>query len=256
MASLSQYIAELEKRLGEVSGELAEINHAVGPFIERYQRQVLVYHIQLVRCQRDIMDLRTLRGEAWARQPGFADTALSRLVETATWAPVAEQYARVWEGKKPPQPILNDDNLPAVTPEMQRLYVEIVRHIHPNLADNRSEYLRRRPLMVQANSAYVRRDAVTLRALVDAYSSRSNLPAVVDSGSLDELHNRALKLEWVIVQDEGKVFELRHGDVARVLAFAQQAAKQGYDLLDALSDTLREELAQALHVLADLKKAN
>jgi hypothetical protein len=255
MASLSKYVGELEQRLGSIAGELAELTYLMEPFLKVYQQQVVPYHEQLAAVQRDIADAKALLGDREARSGGQADTPLSRLVAIEDWVSVQEQYERVWMGKKHlrPDSKLVEKHLDPAPPEVKSLFREIVAKIHPELATKASERLRREQILEKVNEAYARRDVKTLQAVADAFRDRSNLPAVISEQTLKHLHNQALLLEWVTVQLEGQVFELRHGDIAKMHVYTRQASEEGYDLLGELNQQLVQELKEAQQTLSVLQ---
>jgi hypothetical protein len=255
MASLSKYVGELEQRLGNIAGELAELTYLMQPFLVLYQSQVLPYHEQLAAIQRDIADARALLGDEEARSGGQADTPLSRLVATEDWVSVQEQYERVWMGKKHVRPDskLVEKHLDPAPQEVKDLYKEVVAKIHPELATKASERARRNQILEKVNQAYARRDTTTLAAVAEAFRDRSNLPAIVNEQTLKHLHNRALLLEWVTVQLEGQVFELRYGEIAKMHVYTRQANEEGYDLLGELSQQLKQELREAQRTLSSLQ---
>lgn len=254
IASLGRQIAALEGRLGELTGELVELSAQLGPFLERYQREILDYHNELVQLQRQIADRHLLRGERKASGPGRADTPLSRLVENEGYLPVQEQYERVWGGKRPlrPKDVLDDIGLPPPPDDVRALYAEIVARLHPDLAESEGERRRRQGLMEGVNRAYLKRDRTSLQAIAEAQRDHRSLPAVVDEEMLAGMRKRAAMLEEVIMALEGRLFELRHGDAARVMALAVQARLQGIDLLSELSQALKQEIAEAKEQLARL----
>lgn len=255
MADLSKQIAELEQRLGRAAGELADLRAVVAPFVDRYRDEVLKYHLELVQVQRQIADLRGIQGDREALDAGVADTALSRLVNTPEYRPVQEQYERVWHGKHPPRPEDLDDNLPPVSPTIASLYTEIVAKLHPDLAETLRERKRRTSLMHEVDQAYVSRNEVSLRAVAEAHRDRSSLPAVIDDRTVRNLRRRAFMLEQVIARIEGQVYELRHGDIAKIRAYAEHARARGRDFISELSAELQYDLRQARQELAELQQA-
>ncbi len=254
MTRLSKQIATLEARLGEVTGELVDLRAVMAPFLERYQTEVLRYHTELVQVQRHIADLKGERGELSALDSGNADTPLSRLVSIPDYVPVQEQYDRVWRGKQPPRPEDLQDDLPAVSPAIKRLYAEIVAHLHPELAETLQERERRTQLIQEVNRAYVNRDEVSLQAMAEAHRSHSNLPAIVDEQAVKKLKRRLFMIEQVVAKVEGQLFDLRHGDVAKVRAYTEHARRTlGRDFIADLGKELQAELRQAQQELAELR---
>jgi hypothetical protein len=255
IVALSRKIATLERRLGELAGELAEMKHILGPLLGRYRREVLRYHQQLVETQRQIADLHLLLGDRGARAAADAETPLSSLVALEEYASVQEQYERVWRGKRPPRPedIWEAANLPPAQEEIRALYAEIIAAAHPALAESPQDYARRVQTFSRANRAYVARNRPALGALAADSRPDSNLPVVIDEGEVRKLRARAAALEQLILQLEGQTYDLRHGDVAKVMAYAQAAERQGIDLIGQLGEDLRRELDHATDELNRLK---
>lgn len=255
MPGLSKRVSRLEERLAELAGQLAEMNHLVAPFLVRYQREVLAYHTELVEVRRQIADVRLILGDSDAREAGETETPLSRLLVSDRYLPVEEQYKRVWGGKKvlKPEDMWKKTRLAPPPEEIKVLYAEIVAELHPGLADTPQERQRHSRIMQQVDIAYVRRDLTTLQSVADARRSRRSLPVLVDEGAVDEMRERAARLESLIVTLEGQIFELQHGDVSKVLALAFQAKQHDYDLLKALGASLQQELDEARSKLTTLR---
>jgi hypothetical protein len=251
MSTLSKQIARLEDRLAEVCGDVAELESVLAPFLARYQKEVLRYHQELVRVQREIADMRIVLGDRATAGPGLAESPLNRFANE-DYVPVQEQYERVWKGKRPPKPT-DPRNLPPASPALKEAYRQVVAKIHPALAKTTSEQKRNKELMEKANQAYVRRDEVTLRATAQALSRQSNLPAIVDEKVVKELRDRAYMLEQLIFKLEGESFELQHGAVAKIRAFAEQAEAQGRDFLLELKAELQATLKEAQRERVRLK---
>lgn len=256
MADLSRGVAGLERRLGELAGELAEMKHTLGSLIKRYQREVLPYHRLLVETQRQISDLHLMLGDRGARSAGDANTALSSLVTNEGYASVQEQYERVWKGKRPPRPedLWEGAEMPPAQEEIKALYVEIVAAVHPALAESSEDREHRWRTFKRVNAAYVARNRPVLGAIAAAYRERSLLPTVVGEGAVRRLRAHAAALEQVIARLEGQVYDIRYGDVAKVLAYAHAAEERGVDLIEQLGKDLRRELTQAREELARLRE--
>lgn len=255
ISKLSKTITGLESRLAELSGQLAEMRYLIAPFLVRYQQEVLDYHAELVEVRRQIADIRLMMGDSGAREAGATETSLSRLIVSDEYLPVEEQYKRVWGGKKvlKPRDMWQKTRLAPPSAEVKELYAEIVAQLHPGLAESAEDQQRNRAIMQQVDIAYARRDRRTLNSVAEARRSRRSLPMVVDEKAVDHLRERATKLEALNAALEGQIFELEHGDAAKVMALAFQAQQHDYDLLKSLSTELQSELSEAQQKLTTLK---
>jgi len=251
MADLGAQIARLEARLGEVYSEFVELSTPLIPFLVRYQTEVLRHHRALVIAQREVADARAALGDSSALGPGGAHSPLDDLLERRP-PTVEEQYARASRGDDGFNPCEQPD-LPPASPTVRRLYARVVAQVHPALAASSQERKRRAGLINQINAAYLYRDEVALQAAADAYAGPSHLPMVVDKKAVQAMRSRAFDLEELIIRLEGQCYDLRHGDVARLHAFACDAEANGQDLLADLSQQLQRELERTTTELAELR---
>ena len=254
LSELRKLIDGLEQNLCIYSQELAELTYLMKPYLVRYQQEVLLFHEQLSKVQRDIADAKVLLGDDIAKEPALANTPLSRLVDTPDFRPVQEQYDRVWHGKKPPtlDEVLGE--LPEAGKDILDLYAYITINIYPDFAKTPEEYTRRRVLMHKVNQALVHRDEFSLQGIADVYRDHTNLPAVVDSDEAEKLTLRKLLLESAIVRLEGQIFELRHGDISKIIIFAEQARAEERDLLMELSESIQRDIYFAKRELEKLNE--
>jgi hypothetical protein len=253
MSGLSEHAARLEARLGELSGQLVDLQAVMAPFLRRYVNEALRYHIRLVRVQRQIADMRCLLGDRGARKAGQADTALLRLLG-AGGPSAGEQRKLTGRNRKHADPTADPDVLPEASPELKRLYAGIVARLHPALADSVEEQQSRRAAMDNANRAYLRRDELTLRATDEVLRSQPSLPAVADEQALKQQQQRISLMERLIAHLEGQVFDLQHGDAARIYRLTRRARAEERDFLAELGRALQGELRQARQELAELQR--
>jgi hypothetical protein len=143
--------------------------------------------------------------------------------------------------------------LPPASKEVRRLYGKAIAALHPSLASSTQERRRRANLINQVNAAYVRRDETTLRMIVESAVPQTNLPALVDDRTVQELRNRAFDLEELIVRIEGQGYDLRYGDIARVRAHAEQAETAGRDFISEISADIQAALMRIKNELKELR---
>ncbi len=247
---LSDQLSQLETRLGEAAGELAELNHTMAPFLERYRVEIMEPLEELVLIEREVADLRILLGDRKAMEAGEITSPLERLRKANR--SVEEQYHKTWIEPDRPRPNQTGSLAPA-DEKVKALYGQLVSNLHPYLATSPEEQKRRVDLMRQVNEAYVKRNYISLQATHEATRDRSNLPVIASEQVVENLHDRVLDLEMLIAQLEGQRFELRHGEVGVVWAEAQQAKTEGRDLLQELNRDIRVAINTGHRTLEELK---
>ena len=254
-APLGDTLSKLEHRFGELAAELAELDDFLAPFLDRYRRDVLAPQEALVNLRRRVADARLLLGDRAAREAAEADTPLGRLLVNEAYPSVREQYERVWKGKQ--QPRAEDafvEFRPApLAPEVLALYTRVAAQLHPLLADDRAERERRKGLMAPVDWAYVRRDVISLHSVADAHARESSLPALAGPEADGAMQQRISQLEKGIQRAESRIYERRHGDAAKVLAYTLAAGRSGLDMLGELNRMTVELIDAAERELSGLE---
>src|SRR5574341_58762 len=251
MGLLSQRLAELKARLGEVASQHAEISADMLPFAARLQKEVLRFHDALVAMQREIADLKAMQGMSDALDAGDVQSPLKRFLPQSGPLSVQEQYDRVWRGKTVPK--YAGPDMPPASKELKQHYAEVVAAYHPDLAQSPAERGKRSEEMERANTAYVRRDQITLHGMAMLVSNRSNLPAIVDERVVRQLREQAHAMEQLIGKLEAQTAEMMYGDVARIRAYADVAKADGQDLIAELSSEIQADLRRTRDELIALK---
>ncbi|MFJ5260702.1 hypothetical protein ACIQAC_09600 [Streptomyces sp. NPDC088387] len=142
---------------------------------------------------------------------------------------------------RPPQRVRPSD-------EARRLYRELARKAHPDLAQEDGERARREEFITRVNAAYARGDEVLLRELAEEWAAG---PKPKDSGPAEsnELYAR---LEWLAQRKELLSLvarELEESAIGSMLKLAQEDPDR---LLDQIADQLIAEVTQRETDLAEL----
>ncbi|MGV9310995.1 hypothetical protein ACWDR0_02210 [Streptomyces sp. NPDC003691] len=132
--------------------------------------------------------------------------------------------------------------------EARRLYRELARKAHPDLAQDESERTRREEFLTRGNAAYALGDAEELRQLIAEWDA-GPLPADAGLGGAEELYAR---LEWLAERKELLVViarELEDGAIGSMLRMAPDDPDR---LLDEIADQLLAQVAERERELAAL----
>lgn len=251
VAELSKKIGQLETQFAQLCSEVAELSAIMAPFLTRYQQLIRPYFEALANTQREIADIRVAMGDKSAIMAGEARSPLDRFFDDPD---VQEQYERVWQGKKAVRPT-GPLNLTTVTPEVKKMYQDVISKMHPLLTADKADRDRRRQLMGKVDEAYVKRDLISLEAMSEMYRPRSKQLGQAPQDVVEHLRDRIVMLEAAISKIEGQKYDLRYGLVAKMRAYAEKMwADEKRDLLAELSQELQASLAEAQASLAAIKE--
>jgi hypothetical protein len=130
--------------------------------------------------------------------------------------------------------------------DAKRLFRQLARLIHPDLAANAQERERRTNLMVAANDAYEQGDLAALeRMLADWHASPE---AVTGSGAAAELERtlrRIAQMEAGIVRIDDELAELEASAMGWLRRRVEKAAREGWDLLAHMVRELDRQISEA-----------
>jgi hypothetical protein len=133
-----------------------------------------------------------------------------------------------------------------VSDEAKRLFRQLARLIHPDLAGDAAERERRTNLMVAANDAYEQGDVAALeRLLADWHASPE---AVTGSGALAELERtlrRIIQAEASIARVDEELAELEASAMGWLRRRVEKAAHEGWDLLAHMVRELDRQIGEA-----------
>jgi hypothetical protein len=133
-----------------------------------------------------------------------------------------------------------------VSDEAKRLFRQLARLIHPDLAGDAAERERRTNLMVAANDAYEQGDVAALeRLLADWHASPE---AVTGSGAAAELERtirRIAQVEASIARIDEELAELEASAMGWLRRRVEKAAREGWDLLAHMVRELDRQISEA-----------
>jgi hypothetical protein len=133
-----------------------------------------------------------------------------------------------------------------VSDEAKRLFRQLARLIHPDLAGDAAERERRTNLMVAANDAYEQGDVAALgRMLADWHASPE---AVTGSGAAAELERtirRVAQVEAQMRRIDDELAELEASAMGWLRRRVEKAAREGWDLLAHMVRELDRQISEA-----------
>ncbi|KGF71631.1 molecular chaperone DnaJ [Neosynechococcus sphagnicola sy1] len=210
----------------ELSKKLAELN--------AFEAELAQRELDLTTMQ---VELRSFENE-YLRMVGFRYTELDRIEEQ-----IAE-YQLYLETAKDFAP----------SEGLKKLYREIAKRIHPDLATDPEERTRRQQLMIEANQAYEAGDEARLQTILQEWEQSPE--SIGGEGVVAELIRVIRKIFQV--QDRLKAIEteietLHQSELYLLRRKVQQAQERGRNLLADMAVQLEEQITDAKDRLEALK---
>lgn len=238
LTHLRAELAEIHNRLIEAEAELADRLAEINAF--EFEFEARAGHL---------MDtLEALEAEV-RRYTERIEIARSKQVFGQAHIPVNTQYRRAWQPPPtsaptpPPQPLNS-----ASEAEIKRLYRQLARRYHPDLALSEVDRARRTEKMAAINDAYAARSLVELVAMAQEEE------AIVDSGRAYPGHTEAQLVQALqdelsrcrrrLHEIERELRNLHHRPSVELSLEVKLARRQGRDLLAEMAAELERKIAR------------
>jgi hypothetical protein len=221
---LRSQLAELEAVLGERRNEVARAKSALDAFEIDYRKRVGTLHEQLDKLELAIAEAEL--GES------------SRRVESGSAGANQSTAAR----PAPPPRYTSD--------AARKLFRDVAKAIHPDLAADDSTRDRRHTLMIEANRAYASGDEEQLRFILDAWE-RS--PEAVQGNDADAMRLRLVR-RVAQIEDQLETLALdlaalKESSLGKLQAMVDDAAATGKDLVRDMVGRLKRDILIATNRL-------
>jgi hypothetical protein len=132
------------------------------------------------------------------------------------------------------------------SPELKKLYREVVGQIHPDRSSNDSDRLLRERLMKEANAAYRREDAEALRRILVEYrSSPESVQGVGAAADLQRILRQIAQISKRLAAIETEVADLKSSEIALLMAKVETAATSGRNLFADMAKDVQRRIVLA-----------
>jgi chromosome segregation ATPase len=162
---------------------------------------------------------------------------------------VDSQYRRTWQAPRtsaptpPPEPL--DANSEA---EIKRLYRQLARRFHPDLASDDSDRARRTEMMTAINDAYAARSLVELMALAQqadtAIDTGRGQPGQTEAQLIEILKAELTRCQRRLREIEKELRGLRFKPSVELSLEVKLARRQGRDMLADMAAKLEQKIAR------------
>ena len=233
-AELARAQNELIEAEAELADRLAEIN------VFEFEFEARVGHL--------IDQLEGLEAEI-QRYNERIQIARSKQIFGQAHIPVDQQYRRTWQSPPnsaptpPPQPLD-----PAGEVESKRLYRQLARRFHPDLAVDEADRARRTEKMAAINDAYAARSLTELVALAQQSDTTIDIgPArggQTEAQLVDALKAEITRCQRRLQEIDRELRDLRYRPSVEFSLEVKAARRQGRDLLAEMAAELEQKIAR------------
>lgn len=231
---------ELETELAQRELDLATFKAELHTFETRYLRTVGARYAELDEIQAQIAEAETRIKPKDKKIQEQAAQARAKAKESAQAAWITEEPRG--EKFRPSE-------------SLKKLYRELAKCIHPDLAVDEKERLRRQKLMADANRAYEEGDEVKLKAILAEWESSPE--SVKGEGIAVELVRVIRKIAQVkkrLGTIETEITQLEESDLYKLKTKAEKAEDEGRDLLAEMALRVDKEVVLASKCLTEMTR--
>ena len=225
-------LAKLESELAERELELATVQGELAAFERHYLRVVGVRYAQL--------------DELGAR---IAETSAARNPQdTQARQEAAQAHERARESAKAIGALdVSLDARPfAPSDSLKKLYREVTKAVHPDLASNEEERAKRGRLMAEANKAYAECDEARLEAILREWKfSPDSVKGTGTEAELVRTIRRIARVEERLRIIAGEIENLRASDLFKLRLKVDEAKSRGRNYLDEMAARLDKKIGDA-----------
>jgi DnaJ-domain-containing protein 1 len=210
---------------------------------ELEKKQVELAALEAELAQRELV-LATMRAEFHTFEREYYQVIGTRFTELDRIERQISEYMEYLEAAKDFKP----------SDSLKKLYREVAKKIHPDLATDETERLRRQELMAEANTAYEAGDEERLRSILNTWeispeSAQGEGIAVALIRVIRKIAQVQNRLRGI--EEESKALEIT--ELGQLKTQVETAKQAGQDLLAEMAKQLDEQIQDAQKQLQKLK---
>ena len=227
-------LTELESKLVQKELELATLRAEIHYFERKYVGVIGVLYGELDELEAQL-------AEAIARSKPSDITAQQ---EAVTSRAKAAETARTIAADSSDKTKNRNEFKPSG--DLKKLYREIAKMIHPDLALDEKERKKRQDLMAAANVAYENGNEAALREILNEWLSSPD--SVKGDGAVSELVRVIRKIAQVenrLAKIDSEIETMKLTELFQLKTSVDQARKEVRDLLAEISTSVKEQIIQA-----------
>jgi DnaJ-domain-containing protein 1 len=210
--------------------------------LERKKIELATLEIELAEKE---LSLATFQAELNAFEKEYMRAIGIRYTELDRIEAQINQYIELLESNRDFRP----------SPELKKLYREVAKKIHPDLATDDEERQRRKQLMTEANQAYEEGNLEKLKAILhDWESSPESVKGEGISFELIRIIRQIAQSRERLKVIQAEIVALEQTELYQLKTKVIEAEEFGQDLLVDMANELDEQINVAMKKLKDLKE--
>lgn len=235
MAELRTALARIQNELIEAEADLADRLAAVNAFEFEFEARVGHLVDKLAALEADI-----------TRYHEWIEITRNKQIFGEPYLSVETQYRRAWQAPPSSAPAPPSQPLsPAGEAEIKRLYRQLARRFHPDLARDETERARRTELMAAINNAYAARsmaELVSLAAQPDTAGSPESGETEVQLVQILEAELDRCRQRLLVIEREKR--RLAQRPSVELSLEVKLARRRGKDLLAEMAAEFEQKVAR------------
>jgi chromosome segregation ATPase len=256
---IEEKLLEIEQKrqcVALLGQEIEELKQALGRFQVEYNARVGRLYVELDKLELLIQEyrlrIRLIVDERKARLQEIEDEVKQRF--SARWQETRQTEretsgaSEAYERQKA-EPKLDEET----AQELKRLYRELAKRFHPDLAETDEERRENSKLMAEINEAYARKDLDKLREIAEREGERlRSVPGETLAEKLARLTQESHRLGDVIQRLRGELEELKRSPTWEMMQKVEKGRESGQDILAELTENLEEQIRRKREELGGL----
>ena len=241
LTHLRQQIEAAEIELIEHEAELVDLRAEIYTFQLEYDTRVGRKAVELEKIEAEIQRCQQRINEYREWGPNGPPQTL----DGTPYMSVEEQYRRAWQQPETPPPPRPAKPVDATTEaQIKKLYRQLCRRFHPDLAQDAEERAWRTEMMTAVNAAYAARSLVELQALTEKPDRSPSVEIGTDEQRLTALRDRLQQIQRRLREMEQEIRALTNSPTMQMNLDVKFAHRQGRDLLAEMAVDVQKDLAR------------
>jgi len=221
----------LQAALAERELYLTNMQRELSAFQGRYLREVGVLYAEL---------------DAWSAR--IAQVFADEEGTTQAWTSAAKARAQAEESYAAVQGEASKARDFTPSPELKKLYRDVAKRIHPDLAADQADRAQRERFMAGANRAYQEGDIGALRRILVEYeSSPESVTGTGVAADLVRVIRQIRQAQQRLAQIEIEVAALCDSEIAKLKARAEELSGEGRELFAEIADGVKAQIEIERH---------